>query len=169
MGDFNAKVEKGIVENVVYSYGLGIRNASGYRLNDWILPRRRICYHEHTIPTSFKVFIKKIFLIAITSGKTYSGADIHSDHHLAKIKLHLKRTQKQKKQQKSTATFVSAFLVATFSPLHYGAKAWIITDASCKRPDSFKIWRYNRMLRIPWIHHVSNNKVMCRLQKNTEW
>lgn len=40
------------------------------------------------------------------------------------------------------------------------AKAWTLTHASYKRLDAFERRCYRRMLRVPWIHHVSNEATL---------
>ena len=49
------------------------------------------------------------------------------------------------------------------STLLYGAEAWTLTDASCRRIDTFEMWCYRHILRIPWIHHVLNDTVLQRI------
>ena len=51
----------------------------------------------------------------------------------------------------------------------YGAEAWTLTDASCRRIDTFEMWCYRRILRIPWIHHVSNDTVLQRIGRQLEF
>ena len=55
------------------------------------------------------------------------------------------------------------------STLLYGAKAWTLTYASCRRIDAFEMWCYRRILRIPWIHHVSNDTVLQRIGRQLEF
>lgn len=55
-----------------------------------------------------------------------------------------------------------------FSVLMYGVEAWTLTDAACKRLEAFELWCYRRMLRISWTHHVTNETVLQRMNKDKE-
>lgn len=55
------------------------------------------------------------------------------------------------------------------STLLYGAEAWTLTDASCKRVEAFEMWCYRRMLRISWVHRMSNETVLHRINKELEF
>ena len=37
-----------------------------------------------------------------------------------------------------------------FSVVMYGCESWIIKKAECQRIDSFKLWCWRRLLRVPW-------------------
>lgn len=51
-----------------------------------------------------------------------------------------------------------------FPTLLYGVEAW----TTAKRLEAFKLWCYHRMLRISYIHHVTNNTVIQRIKKDLE-
>lgn len=108
LGDFNAKIGKGKVTDIIGEYGLGIRNDRGDRLiqfcqeeeyvisNTWFkLPHRRIYTwkspqeNELTIVRNQIdfVLINRRFKSSIQSAKTYPGMDIGSDHTPVVIKL----------------------------------------------------------------------------------
>ena len=114
LGDFNAKVGKGIDGEVVGEFGLGTRNERGEKLvqfckdneliikNTWYqLPARRIYTWKAprddgeniTRNQIDYIIINQRFRNAIVSAKTYPGADIESDHNLvlADMKLKLKK------------------------------------------------------------------------------
>ena len=37
-----------------------------------------------------------------------------------------------------------------FPVVRYGCKNWIIQKAECQRIDAFELWRWRRLLRVPW-------------------
>ena len=55
--------------------------------------------------------------------------------------------------------FVKAYAWSTFS---YGCEAWNISKAMEKRIDALEMWFYRRILRISWVDHVSNERVLQR-------
>ena len=122
LGDFNAKIGKGRVENIVGEYGLGERSDRGDRLvqfcqeenlvvtNTWFqLPLRRLYtwtspqHSEHNCIRNQidYILIKKRFRNNVVIAKTYPGADVTTDHTLlcAVIRVRLKKKEKSKKQR----------------------------------------------------------------------
>ena len=118
MGDFNAKIGQGTVENVVGRYGLGTRNERGERLIQFcqetnmvvmntffkLHPRRLYTWKapgdtpERIIRNQIDfINVNKRFQNSITSAKTYPGADVFSDHNLlvANINIRLKIIHKK--------------------------------------------------------------------------
>ena len=47
-----------------------------------------------------------------------------------------------------------------FPVVMYGCKSWIIKKAECQRIDTFKIWCWIRLLRVPWTARRSNQSVL---------
>ncbi|VEN57771.1 unnamed protein product [Callosobruchus maculatus] len=123
MGDFNAKIGKGEVENVVGKYGLGERNTRGDILvqfcqeenlaiaNTWFqLPSRRLYTWQspqhnenNTVRNQIDfILINHRYRNGIQGVKAYPGADINSDHNPLIGNLHVKL----KRLQKPSATSV---------------------------------------------------------------
>lgn len=123
MGDFNAKIGKGSVLDIVGNFGLGERNERGDRLVEFCqnyemivtntyfkLPPRRL--YTWTSPQHTKqkivrnqidfILINKRFRRSITSAKTFPGADINSDHNpvVATLQVKLKVLKKTKRNPK---------------------------------------------------------------------
>lgn len=117
MGDMNAKIGMGCVEDIIENHGLGVRNARGDTLAEFCLekqmvitntyfklPERRLYTWRSPADTPRRITRNQIDYICINKryrnsvkwAKTYPGADVHSDHNLlaAKIKLRFKRTIK---------------------------------------------------------------------------
>lgn len=116
LGDFNAKVGQGEVENCVGKFGLGQRNERGDRLVEFCqtenliitntffkLPNRRL-YTWKSPADGIRgivrnqidfILIKERYKNSVKSVKTYPGADIDSDHNplIAKIELKFKKTK----------------------------------------------------------------------------
>ena len=49
----------------------------------------------------------------------------------------------------------TVFLVVT-----YGCESWTIKKAECQRIDAFKLWRWRRLLRVPWNTRRSNQSIL---------
>lgn len=104
MGDFNAKIDRGGVVDVIGEYGVGQRNERGERLVEFVqekdivvtnalfkLPPRRLYTWKSPQDTKHKivrnqidyVMINKRYRNSILSAKTYPGADMASDHNVS--------------------------------------------------------------------------------------
>ncbi|KAF2903969.1 hypothetical protein ILUMI_02204 [Ignelater luminosus] len=121
MGDFNAKLGKGKVEDIVGNYGLGKRNKREDRLlqfcqeqdmmvaNTLFKPHKRRFYTWKSPANKNNniarnqidyVLINKRYRNFIRSAKTYPEANSATDHNsiVVKFAVRLKRVQKQQKQ-----------------------------------------------------------------------
>ena len=47
-----------------------------------------------------------------------------------------------------------------FPVVMYGCENWTIKKAECRRNDSFKLWCWRRLLRIPWTARRSNQSIL---------
>ena len=47
-----------------------------------------------------------------------------------------------------------------FSVIMYGYESWIIKKAEHRRIDVFEMWRWRRLLRVPWTSRVSNQSIL---------
>ena len=41
----------------------------------------------------------------------------------------------------------------------YGCESWTIKKAECQKIDSFKLWCWKRLLRVPWTARRSNQSI----------
>ena len=97
MGDMNAKVGEGRVENMVGDYGLGERNERGEKLINWcnthnqVIANTWFIHHKRRLYTWKSpgdrvrnqidyITINERFRNSVTQCKTYPGADCGSDH-----------------------------------------------------------------------------------------
>jgi len=120
MGDFNAKVGVGKVENVVGAFALGNRNERGDRLiqfcqeenltitNTWFdLPPRKLYTWKSPQDTPQNIvrnqidyiLINRRFKTSISRVSTYPGADVPSDHNLLLSKLKIKLSNNKVRKQ----------------------------------------------------------------------
>ena len=47
-----------------------------------------------------------------------------------------------------------------FPVVVYGCESWIIKKAECWRIDSFELWSWRRLLRVPWTARKSNQSIL---------
>ena len=47
-----------------------------------------------------------------------------------------------------------------FPVVMYGSESWTIKKAECQRIDSFKLWYWRRLLRVPWTERRSNQSIL---------
>ena len=42
----------------------------------------------------------------------------------------------------------------------YGCESWTVKKAECRRIDAFELWRWRRLLRVPWTARRSNQSIL---------
>ena len=42
----------------------------------------------------------------------------------------------------------------------YGCESWTIKKAECQKIDSFELWCWRRLLRVPWIARTSDQSIL---------
>src|SRR5574337_889662 len=47
-----------------------------------------------------------------------------------------------------------------FPVVMYGCESWAVKKAECRRIDSFELWCWRRLLRVPWIARRSNQSIL---------
>ena len=47
-----------------------------------------------------------------------------------------------------------------FPVVMYGCEGWTIKKAECRRIDTFELWCYRRLLRVPWTERRSNQSIV---------
>ena len=57
-------------------------------------------------------------------------------------------------------TKVCLFKAMVFPVVMYGCESWTIKKAECWRIDSFKLWCWRRLLRVPWTARRSNQSIL---------
>ena len=50
-----------------------------------------------------------------------------------------------------------------FLVVMYGYKSWTIRKAECRRTDTFELWCWRRLLRVPWTGRRSNHSTLKEL------
>ena len=60
----------------------------------------------------------------------------------------------------SLLTKVHTVKVVIFPAVMYGCESWAIKKAECQSIDSFKLWCWRRLLRVPWTVRKSNQSIV---------
>ena len=47
-----------------------------------------------------------------------------------------------------------------FPVVMYGYESWTVKKAECQRIDAFELWRWKRLLRVPWTPGKSNQSIL---------
>ena len=47
-----------------------------------------------------------------------------------------------------------------FPAVMYGCESWTIKKAECRRIDTFDLWFWRRLLRVPWTARRSNQSIL---------
>ena len=132
MGDFNAKVGHGAIQNVVGNFGMGDRNENGEKLiefckknnvfvtNTWYEQKIKNQHTWNSPDNNTKNQIDYIlgnlrYRNSIRNVKVRRSADCGSDHHalVIKIRLKLKTMKKGKRQKQWNTTKLKESIIAT--------------------------------------------------------
>ena len=57
-------------------------------------------------------------------------------------------------------TKVCLIKAMVFPVVMYGCESWTIKKAGCRRIDTFELWCWRRLLRVPWTAKRSNQSVL---------
>ena len=73
-----------------------------------------------------------------------------------------KATFYEKKKSKDITLLTNVHLVKglVFLVVMYGCESWTITKTECQRIDTFELWRWRRLLRVPWTARRSNQSIL---------
>ena len=50
--------------------------------------------------------------------------------------------------------------VMVFPVVMYGCESWSVKKAECRRIDTFELWCWRRLLRVPWTARRSNQSIL---------
>ena len=71
-----------------------------------------------------------------------------------------KPRQHIKKQRHSFANKFRLVKAMVFPVVMYGCESWTIKKAECRRSDTFELWCWKRLLRVPWTARRSNQSIL---------
>ena len=57
-------------------------------------------------------------------------------------------------------TKVHLVKVMVFPVVMYGCESWIVKKAECRKIDTFDLWCWRRLLRVPWTARRSNQSIL---------
>ena len=56
--------------------------------------------------------------------------------------------------------YISDLLCCIFPVVMYGCESWTVKKAECWRIDSFELWHWRRLFRVPWTVRRSNQSIL---------
>ena len=58
------------------------------------------------------------------------------------------------------ATKVRLVKAMVFPVVMYGCESWTVKKAECQRIDALELWRWRKLLRVPWTARRSNQSIL---------
>ena len=107
--------------------------------------------------------------VEIVADFILEGSKIIADgdcSHEIKRRLHLRRKVMTnldsilKSRDITLPTKVHLVKAMAFPVVMYGCESWTIKKAKCRRIDAFELWRWRRLLRVPWTARRSNQFIL---------
>ena len=91
--------------------------------------------------------------------KWTGGDDSHEikRHLLLERKVMTNLNSMLKSRDITLPTKVHLIKAMVFPVVMYGCESWTIKKAECRRIDSFELWCWRRLLRVPWTSRRSNH------------
>ena len=65
-----------------------------------------------------------------------------------------------KSRDMTLLTKVHLVKAVVFPVVIYGCESWTIKKAECQRIDTFELWYWRRLLRVPWTARKSNQSIL---------
>ena len=56
-----------------------------------------------------------------------------------------------------------------FPVVMYGCESWTVKKAECRRIDTFELWCWRRLLRVPWTARRSNQSILKKISPAKEY
>ena len=56
-----------------------------------------------------------------------------------------------------------------FPVVMYGCESWTVKKAERRRIDAFELWRWRRLLRVPWTARRSNQSILKEISPGVHW
>ena len=72
-------------------------------------------------------------------------------------------------QRHTLSTKVCIVKAMIFPVVTYGCESWTIKKAEHQRIDAFELWRWGRLLRVPWTARRSNQYILKETTLNIHW
>ena len=119
------------------------------------------------MPPSLLVFSRLLWLFMVLYG-IFLGCKMAADgdcSHEIKRRLLLGRNVMANldsilKSRDITLSKVHLIKAMVFPVVMYGCESWAITKAECRRIDTFELWCWRRVLRVPWTTRRSNQSIL---------
>ena len=111
-------------------------------------------------------------------GFIFLGSKITSDGDFShEIKRHLLLGRKVmanldsifKSRDITLTTKVHLVKAMVFPVSMYGSESWTVKKAECQRIDTFELWCWRRLLRVPWTARRSNQSILRKSTLNIHW
>ena len=78
-------------------------------------------------------------------------------------KSHEQTRQRIKKQRHYFASKCLSFKAVVFPVVMYGCENWPAKKAECWRIDTFQLWCWRQLLRVPWTTRKSNQSILKKI------
>ena len=73
------------------------------------------------------------------------------------------------KRDNTLPTKVRLVKAMVFPVVMYGCESWNIEKAEHQKIDTFELWCWRRLLRVPWTARKSNQSILKLISPNTHW
>lgn len=107
-----------------------------------------------------------IFLGSLVTQSGESSVEVKRRLTLGRSAM-LSMTRVWKTKDISIATKSRLVRAIVFPIAIYGCESWTLRKADRRRIDSFELWCWRRLLRIPWTARVTNRDVLQRIRPDT--
>ena len=151
IGDWNAKIGSQEIPGVTDKFGLGVQNEARQRPT-------KFCYENALV-------------IANTSSNNTREDSTHGHHQMVRNEIaYILCSQRWRSSIQSAKNKTGRWSITSPTKVHlvkamvfpivtYGCESWTVKKAECRRIHAFELWRWGRLLRVPWTARRSNQSL----------
>ena len=139
-------------------------------------PKNKVCHCFHCFPiTPWEIDGETVETVSdFILGGSKITADGDCSHKIKRCLLLGRKVMTNldsifKSRDVTLLTKVRLVKAMVFPVVTYGCESWTVRKAVCQRIDTFELWCWRRLLRVPWTARRSNQSILKEISLGFLW